>query len=93
MSEEQIAAKGRRAEQLLGDPVMAEAFQKIENDCVNRWRTAGDAAQREQQWMLLTALEEVKRMLRSFADNGHMADLQLKRRKGQSANGGRQHLG
>lgn len=81
MSLEEQAAKGRRAAELLEDAVLRDALAKIENDCVAKWRIATDPAQREQHWMLLATVEELRRQLRTLSDDGHIAQHQITRKR------------
>lgn len=75
-------ARGDRAKILLEDELLNEMLKKIEDDCFNQIRTSKmvETEVREKAYSLMTAIELLKRNLRSVYDTGKMAEAQLVRR-------------
>ena len=75
-------ARGDRAKILLEDELLNEMLKKIEDDCINQIRTSKmvETEVREKAYSLMTAIELLKRNLRSVYDTGKMAEAQLVRR-------------
>lgn len=75
-------ARGDRAKILLEDELLNEMLNKIEEDCINQIRTSKmvETDVREKAYSLMTAIELLKRNLRSVYDTGKMAEAQLVRR-------------
>lgn len=68
-----------RAEALLRDELIVEAFETLEREYLNAFKTSGpnDAQARERAYALLHGLEAVQRHLRSVVEDGKVAQRQL----------------
>jgi hypothetical protein len=75
-------ARGDRAKLLLEDELLNEMLAKIEEDCIREIRSSKmlETDIREKAYNLLTAVDMLKRNLRSVYDTGKMAEAQLVRR-------------
>lgn len=73
--------RGSRAAALLRDPLLVETFDRLRNEYIDAWRsTAPDAAaERENLFLQLRALESVKQQLESVATTGDLARRELNR--------------
>lgn len=69
--------RGARAEALLRDELLQEAFTTIDDNVVALWREAQTPEAREQQWRVLHALRLVKRYLESVVKDGRLAQAEL----------------
>jgi len=71
--------RGARAERLLGDELLAEAFTALEADYVAAWRTsaARDSDGRERLWQALQIVGLVKAHLNGLVSGGRLAQRQL----------------
>ena len=69
----------RRAEALLNDELLNEAFETIKTELMDRWENSAsnEADARESIWLGLQLLTRVKRHLESIVTTGEM----LKRRE------------
>jgi len=76
---EQRRQRGLRAEVLLADDLLQEAFNGVDAECVAAWRAAETPAQREEAWALLAALAKVQQRLRSIMADGTLAQARLDR--------------
>jgi hypothetical protein len=74
-----IMAESERAKALLDDPLLASAFADLEAKWTMAWKNspARDSAGREQIWLHLKALEEVKGALEARLQDGQVARHQL----------------
>lgn len=83
MSEELelTVARGRRAQQILDDDIVVEAFAKIEADALHEWRGTkpDERDKREHAWRTLRVLDEFKTKLRVVMSAGEMAAAQIRR--------------
>lgn len=81
---EEAIRRGREAQRVMDEPLLKEAFEKVAADITGLWATTapGDAAAREQLYMKLRALQDVREHLRAVAAGGkvalHMAERKLK---------------
>ncbi len=68
--------RGRRAASLLDDPVLAQSFDRLEQDLVAAWRSSGpaDGAGRERLYLRLVALASLRQELRLMAEEGLLAE-------------------
>ncbi|MBV9522745.1 MAG: hypothetical protein JO010_08130 [Alphaproteobacteria bacterium] len=73
--DETAIARGRRAEAILEDPLVAEAFAAIERECVEEWRAAParDVEGRERLWLMLKLAERLRRHFESLVHGGKLA--------------------
>lgn len=74
---------GHAAKRLLDDPVLALAFDLLEDEYVERWRGSalGDTAQREELYRLYFALLAVRARLRLLLDDATLLAAEEARRK------------
>jgi hypothetical protein len=72
---------GHRAEQLLGDDTLMAAFNELEMQYTNNWKTSkvDESAKREQVYMSLRVLDDLKTKLQVFIDDGKIAKKQLQK--------------
>jgi hypothetical protein len=77
---EEAIARGARAERLLGDALLQEAFATLEADYLDAWKltAARDTDARERLWQATQVLGKVRDHLVAVANNGKLArrDLQ-----------------
>lgn len=71
-------SRGHSAARLLGDPLIAEAFDLIRAEYISAWETAPvrDVEGRERIWAHLQALGKVKAHLETVVATGKMAEKQ-----------------
>ncbi len=69
---EESILRGRRAQQLLDDPLIAEAFEAMEADLVAAWRAAPvrDVEGREHLWLMLRASEKLRGIFVGYVEAG-----------------------
>ena len=81
----QDAQRGREAEELLENPMLADAFDKIEASYMDEWRQSklADIEERERLWLAIQVLGEVKRHLRVVVENGVVAKRDIDRIAGR----------
>lgn len=72
---------GNRAEQLLGDDTLMAAFNELEMQYTSNWKTSkvDESAKREQVYMSLRVLDDLKTKLQVFIDDGKIAKKQLQK--------------
>ena len=72
---------GNRAEQLLGDETLMAAFNELEMQYTSNWKTSkvDESAKREQVYISLRVLDDLKTKLRVFVDDGKIAKKQLQK--------------
>ena len=79
MSEDKLQAsisRAARAQALLGNELLQEAFTKLEDDYTAAW-PAADAAGRERLWQAVNVLGKVKDHLTRVVADGRLAQRQL----------------
>lgn len=80
MSLEQEAERGRWADEVLKNPVYAEAHDLIAQGITEQWRKSRDAAEREQLHQMLRMLDKVQTLIESTMRTGKVAQAELKRK-------------
>ena len=77
---ERAAAKAVRAEALLDDELLNEAFDTLEKNYVAAWRatTVDDATGREKLFLAINIVGKVRNHLAGVAANGKLARAELK---------------
>ena len=72
--------RAARAQQLLNDELLTEAFNQIESDLVNAWASSDprDAEGRELAWHAVQSNRKQRDYLVSVVTNGKMAQAELK---------------
>lgn len=75
MTKEQRITKGNHAKRLLEDEVLCDAFDSIERDIFEEWRTSNvmDYDVRSDLFLTLKCLERLKARLRATLDDGVIA--------------------
>lgn len=79
MTLEQESRRGEQAKRLLDDPLLQEAFARVESALRDAWSTTADDAsdERERLWLMLKLLERVRTHLSQVLETGRLADRQL----------------
>ncbi len=82
MTDEELALRGELARQLLGNPLLAEAFQTIEDEVTEAWRAspARDVEGREKLWLQLKLLHKLRGQLELVVETGRAAEASLVQR-------------
>ena len=72
---EKRISKGNAAEKLLNDPIISEAFEKLETKYNSAWISSGleDSQKRETLYLSIRALGELKLELESMINTGKIA--------------------
>lgn len=67
--------RAQRAQALLNDDVLKEAFDLIEADCISQWKACSTLAhrKREKLWFELKALESLKSKLQNAVSDGRIS--------------------
>ena len=66
LSDEEIA---RRAEQLLNDPLLKGVLDEMESETIATWRRSTNTAQREDAWMRVSVIADMRGKLQQAIDN------------------------
>jgi hypothetical protein len=82
MSEDKLQAaisRGARAQALLENQLLQDAFEKLEDDYIAAWKTwpAADAAGRERLWQAVNVLGKVRDHLARIVADGKLAQREL----------------
>lgn len=74
------AAKAARAQQLLDDELLAEAFRSLEDSYTSAWRatTIEDVSGREKLFLAINIVGKVRDHLNAIVSNGKLAAKELK---------------
>ncbi len=64
----------RRAQSLINDPLLNEAFDVLKEDLMNRWNHSGstDLQARESIWLAMRLLDRIRGHLMSIVETGQM---------------------
>ena len=70
----------RRANSLINDPLLKEAFDVLKEDLMNRWNHSGstDLQARESIWLAMRLLDRIHGHINSIVETGHMAEMMEK---------------
>ena len=70
----------RRAQSLINDPLLNEAFDVLKEDLMNRWNHSGstDLEARESIWLAMRLLDRIHGHINSIIESGHMAKIMEK---------------
>lgn len=88
MTPEELIARGRRAEVLLNDETLNEAFVAIESDTLRRMAlppTRTTPQEREWQYTFLQAQVEFRKALAQFLREGHFEAVTLEKLQAKGA--------
>ena len=68
-------ARGQRAQAILDDPLVGEAFAAIERECIAEWRRAParDVEGRERIWLMLKLAGRLRAHFESVVASGKLA--------------------
>ena len=77
---DQAAAKGIRAQELLDNALLTEAFEGLEDNYTAAWRatTIDDIAAREKLFLAINIVGKVRDHLAAIVANGKLAQAELK---------------
>jgi len=77
------ATRGMRANELMSDEIMVEAFTLLDQRLTNEWANspARDTEGRERLWIMLKLLKSVEGHLKEVATTGKMAALKLEQER------------
>lgn len=77
--------RAMQAEELINNPLLAEAFDAMEREYLRAWRGSGlpDLEERERLWLAIQVLEEVRKHLRVVLENGVIARREIDRIAGR----------
>lgn len=81
MSHEADVERARRAQEVLDNPVYADAYGSIREALRNAWEASKDRDEREDIHRMLRALQKVNTVLESTMRNGELAAAELQRKK------------
>jgi|TARA_R100001530_G_C4259899_1_gene140189 CRISPR/Cas system-associated exonuclease Cas4 (RecB family) len=82
MTKDEEIARGNTAKRILKEELLHEIFEEHQKRYIMEWTNTPvrDTEGREKLWYLLTALNEVKTALMSYAETGKMAEIELHRK-------------
>lgn len=80
MSLESEALRGKQAQEVIDNPIYAEAWAALEQGIISQWRAARNAADREQLHQLLLMHEQARTALESVMRTGEIATAELNRK-------------
>lgn len=66
-----------RAEALLRDELLIEAWAKVDKEYIDLWKRTADPVQRERCWMATQIAERVQAVLRAVIMDGKIAEVDL----------------
>lgn len=75
----QAASRAARAQALLGNELLAQAYEQLEADVIAEWIAAPDVVSREAAWRMIHTNRKHKAYLESVVGNGKLAASDLKR--------------
>jgi hypothetical protein len=80
MSLEEKIERGNRAQRLLDDEMLAEAFAKLEHEYIAQWRNTEfrDQDARERLWWAARVVAKVREDLLIVAKNGEIAERDIR---------------
>lgn len=65
-----LSRRVHRAQEILRDQMIVEAFEKIEASIYDRWKNSRITADREQAWLEYNAMKAFKRQFESVIERG-----------------------
>ena len=70
----------RRAQTLIDDELLNEAFEVLKEDLMNRWDHSGstDLEARESIWLVMRLLDRIHGHINSIIETGHMTKMMEK---------------
>lgn len=75
MSPEEEISRGRQAQELMDNPILKEAFEKIERETLELWAgtNLSDVETREDLWRLLNSARQLRRNILNIQSSGEIA--------------------
>ena len=69
--------RGRRAKDLVDDPLLQESYDILREDLMNRWTHSGstDSEARESIWLAMRLLDRLHSHITSIVETGHMNEV------------------
>lgn len=81
MTEQQIAERGRMADDVLNNPVYAESYALIEREFMALWRASRDKDEREDIHRALLMLDKARNVLETAMREGKVAVSELQHKQ------------
>ena len=74
---------GNRANEVLENEAYISAFQQIEQEIIEQWKSspARDEEGRQKLWLMLQLLNKVQSTLRSTLETGKLANLEMEHKR------------
>lgn len=76
----EIIQRGQRAQQILADPLVDEAFVTVERELTRLWRETEpqDTGSRERLWLALRLFDSVRKVFEGIVASGKFADHEVR---------------
>lgn len=81
MSLEADALRGRQAQEVIENPIYADAYAQVEDAITAAWKASRDALEREQLHTMLGLLAKTRGVLEGAMRSGEVAAKELQRKK------------
>lgn len=81
MSLEQDALRGKQAQEVIENPLYADAYVQVEDAITATWKASRDPLEREQLHTMLGLLTKTRNVLESTIRNGEVAAKELQRKR------------
>lgn len=75
MNDEDLVRRAEHAKRLLDDPMLSEAFDTIERECIAAWKAAParDTDGREKLWLTVKAVNRIREELSGIIETGKVS--------------------
>ena len=73
LTDEQLVLRGKEADRLLGDPLLNDTFDALEQAYENAWKLEENPAARGTLWVKVRVLNDLKTELKTYAERGKFA--------------------
>lgn len=81
MSLEQDALRGKQAQEVIENPLYADAYVQVEDAITALWKASRDSLEREQLHTMLGLLGKVRGVFESAMRSGEVAEKELQRKR------------
>lgn len=81
MSLEQDALRGKQAQEVIENPLYADAYVQVEDAITAAWKASRDPLEREQLHTMLGLLTKTRNVLESAMRSGEVAAKELQRKR------------
>lgn len=81
MSLEQDALRGKQAQEVIENPLYADAYVQVEDAITATWKASRDPKEREQLHVMLGLLTKTRNVLESAMRSGEVAAKELQRKR------------